>query len=258
MGQRTAIIMQKIYKDGNYVVGATLGFYCQWGPNVLLFRDINDLLQRVKIRSRFLDLNRYNTWSKANGKISKPEYYSIVEGKFVEAPTLRHISCNKKNLTVNNTEVIEKLEQIYNAHENFFEAWGKEASYPFMEYMDVYISKYLDKIDENNLWKYIPIEDFRNEKYCKKYFSRFHNNDGGALITLYGGTDYSPDIKECRIIDGRDKYGKFVSPDYYINQYIENEINGDNNVDYVKYLEKNYKNFINLIKDFQECKIIKE
>ena len=66
MGQRTAYIIQKIYserdyfsknKKGGYVIGATLGFYCGWGLNVFLFRDINDLLQRVRMRSRFLDTN---------------------------------------------------------------------------------------------------------------------------------------------------------------------------------------------------------
>lgn len=265
MGQRTAIIIQKIYsardnfgkgQNGGYVIGATFGFYCQWGLDVFLFRDINDLLQRVRMRDRFLDVGHY-TCMPATEKIIKPEYYSIVDADsgFREASTLRHIVDNKKNKsTKSNKDIMETLMRIYCAHEKFLDTWGREASYPYMDYLDIWISKRIDNIDENNLWQYIPMEDFRDNAKCRKYFERFMNNDGGALITQYGGQDYRPDICECRIIDGRDKYGEFVSPDYYIQQYIDEA----DKKSHKNWMKKNYKNFVKLIEEFQKCKIIKD
>lgn len=275
MGQKTAYIIQRIYhirdnknegrkQNGGYVVGATFGFYCQWGYGVYLLRDTNSLLQRVRLKKDMLDLGEYS-WSGATEKIIKSEYYCIRDDKFIEAPEKRKI-LNKTDIgtelerNISVEKIKDKLMQIYNAHYNFRESMDPTASYPFMEKLDIWVSERIDDIDTKDLFQYIPMKDFRNEKDCKDYFEYFENNDGATLITLYGGEDYCPDIREVRIIDGRDRYGQFVPPDYYIQQYIDDEI------EYAKsrgkksnhnWLKKNWKNFVGLIEDFQGAKIIK-
>lgn len=247
MGQRTAIIIQKIFveetsKGQGYVIGATFGFYNQWGYGHFLFRDINALLQRIKLPTEKLHLSDYPDKSKYY------QYYNINFGN-ITAP-----DCEIKNGEIDIVEETKKsLKEMFESHEKFNDVWG--GSYPYMDFLDVYISKHIDEIKDKNLFKYLPdMKDFRDEKFCKKYFNRFENDDGGALITLYGGRDFRSDIKECRIIDGRDKYGQFVSPDYYIQQYISEERYREGKA----FMKRNYKTFVKLIEEFQGCNIIKD
>ena len=268
MGQRTAYILQRIYhirdnknesreQNGGYVIGATLGFYCQDGYGVYLLRDVNSLLQRMRVKEGLLKMDKYYH----NDMMVKGEYYRIRDYDFTDAPKTRKIITKtdrgrdiKRDISVD--EIKERLMRFYNSYDEFRAAVDPGASYPFMEKLDIWVSERIEDIDTDNLFKYIPMKDFRDEKLCKEYFGYFDNNDGGALITLYGGTDYCSDIREVRIIDGRDRYGQFVDPDYYIKQYIKWATGRSKS--YGNWMKKNWKNFVKLIEDFHEAKIIKE
>lgn len=231
MGQKSLIIMQMVHyiKDGEatskklsgHVVGATFGFYNQWSYGNLLIRDALSLVNNVVLLDKYLKLN---------GKLEEPEHYSIIRDwqnktYFDIGNPARKLK--GKSETISTKGIHEKLMGIFNAHYDFNEVWNQHyISRPYLERLDVCISKHQEKINNKNLFKYIPMPDLRNNKKCLAFFNKFENDDGGCLISLIGGEgEFIPmfDTKEIRMIDGVAKRGQFVSPDAYIKQYIQDK-----------------------------------
>lgn len=202
---RTAIIVQKFYRDDNInkPVEMCYGFYSQFGYGHLLFRDIAYLLRFVGIDSNSHDFlmvkdNGYGIESVSNCEI-EPETYKFTPNKNLYSAY--RIYKRAKVKKVSTKPLVERLQKHFHSFLDFSENMSFGGSLPYLQQFQV-------NIGVDNL-----MADFRTDKEAfEHYFGQFDNDDGGALITI------RKDDIEIRIF-GND--GKFISPKEYIKQYMK-------------------------------------
>lgn len=205
MGQRTAIIVQKFYKDDfiNKDVEMCYGFYNQWGYGHLLFRDIAYLLRFVGIESPLHDFLTIKDDGHGRDSIREmdiePETYKFTPSKnFYSAYRIYN---NKKVKKVSTKPLVERLQKHFHSFWDFSENMHFGGNLPYLQQFQVNIG--VDSL----------MAEFRKDKEAfEQYFGQFDNDDGGALITI------RKDDIEVKIF-GND--GKFISSKEYIKKYLK-------------------------------------
>ncbi len=200
---RTAIIIQKFYRDDNInkTVEMCYGFCNQNGHS--LFRDIAYLLRFVGIGSQGHDFLYVKDDGYGKDSIKEcdiePETYTFTPGKNLYSAY--RIYKREKVKKVSTKPLVERLQKHFHSFFDFSENMHSNGSLPYLQQFQV-------NIGVDNL-----MAEFRTDTEAfEKYLGQFDNNDGSALITI------RRDDIEIRIF-GND--GKLISPKDYIKQYMK-------------------------------------